>query len=232
MVIMSFNTQHCLNYITRKIDYDVMADAIKQCNADIVGLNEMRDKGWSRGFDRQTELLSKATGLDYFYFGRTIWESVRNPFGNGFLSRYKIVDVEMIPIPDPLKKAGNQLYETRGIIKAVLENGLTVLVTHFGLNDDEQINAVNTIIENLPEEKAILMGDFNVTPDNPVLDPIKERMRDTADVMTEQKLSFPSGNPVKKIDYIFVTSDIQVVSADIPDIVASDHRPFVAEIKL
>ncbi len=232
MIIMSFNTQHCLNYVTRKVDYEVMAEAIRKCNADIVGLNEMWDKGRSRDFNAQTELLSEATGLQNFYFGRTIWESEGNPFGNGFLSRYKIVRVEMIPIPDPVEKTGNKYYETRGIIKAVLENGLTVLVTHFGLNDDEQINAVNTVIENLPDEKTILMGDFNVTPDNPVLDPIKERMRDTADVMAEQKLSFPSGNPVKKIDYIFVTPDIQIVSADIPDIVASDHRPFVAEITL
>ena len=45
MKIMSFNTQHCLNYVTRKIDYDVMADAIRQCDADIVGLNEMRGLG-------------------------------------------------------------------------------------------------------------------------------------------------------------------------------------------
>ena len=27
--LMSFNTQHCLNFITKEIDFDIMADAIK-----------------------------------------------------------------------------------------------------------------------------------------------------------------------------------------------------------
>ncbi len=29
MKIMSFNTQHCLNYIEKKIDFQIMADSIK-----------------------------------------------------------------------------------------------------------------------------------------------------------------------------------------------------------
>lgn len=230
MVIMSFNTQHCLNFKTRKIDYDVMANAIKSCGAQIVGLNEMYDKGSAPEFQNQVERLSQLTGLENHFFGRTIWVGKGNPYGNGFLSDIKITNIKTIPIPDPEGKKGKYGYETRGIIKAELENGLTVLVTHFGLNADEQVNAVNTIIENLPTEKTVLMGDFNVTPQNPVLEPIKARMTDAADLLTEPKLSFPSDKPDKKIDYIFVTPDIKVISADIPPVVASDHRPFVAEI--
>ena len=76
------------------------------------------------------------------------------------------------------------------------------------------------------------MGDFNVTPDDEVLAPIRERLRDTADLFTEEKLSYPSDAPEKKIDYIFVTPDIEVIGADIPEIVASDHRPHIAEINI
>ena len=43
--IMSFNTQHCMNYITRQIEFDTFANAIRSQNADIIGLNEMRGKG-------------------------------------------------------------------------------------------------------------------------------------------------------------------------------------------
>lgn len=57
-------------------------------------------------------------------------------------------------------------------------------------------------------------------------------MVDTAEFMSEQKLSYPSDNPEVKIDYIFVSPDIEVVTADIPAIVASDHRPHTAEINL
>ncbi len=65
-----------------------------------------------------------------------------------------------------------------------------------------------------------------------MLAPIRARMKDTADVFTELKLSWPSDVPVEKIDYIFVSPDIEVIAADVPAIVASDHRPHTAEITL
>ena len=114
----------------------------------------------------------------------------------------------------------------------LLENGLTVLATHFGLNPDEHENAVNTVIKHITDTKCILMGDFNVSPDNPVLAPIKAKMKDTGDLFNSTKLSWPSDKPTIKIDYIFVSPDIEVVSADIPSLIASDHRPHIAEIKI
>ena len=104
------------------------------------------------------------------------------------------------------------------------------MVIHFGLNVDEQENAVKTVIDNLEDKKCILMGDFNVTPDDEVLKPIRERMKDAADLFDEPLLSFPSDKPDRKIDYIFVSPDVEVISADIPEIVASDHRPHTAEV--
>lgn len=84
MKIISFNTQHCNNYIEQKIDFDIMADAIKKCDADIVGLNEMRDKGNDVEYEAQTAILSKLTGLKYHYFAKAIEFSGGNPYGNAF----------------------------------------------------------------------------------------------------------------------------------------------------
>jgi endonuclease/exonuclease/phosphatase family metal-dependent hydrolase len=137
----------------------------------------------------------------------------------------------MIPDPDP-KLFANDYYETRCILKILLKGGITVLVTHFGLNSDEHECAVRAIFENLCDEKCILMGDFNVTPSNPVLNIIRDKMVDTADFFTEEQLSFPSDNPNRKIDYIFVSHDIEVISAEIPGLVVSDHRPYTATIKV
>lgn len=215
------------------IDFDIMASAINTVGADIVGLNEMYSEGELPQFKNQVGILSEMTGLRHYYFAKAIdVDEGNNPYGNGLLSRYPIVSAETVMVPDPDGKKGAYGYETRCLLKARLENGLNVLVIHFGLNPDEQINAVKTVIENLPTEKTILMGDFNVTPDDEVLAPIRERLRDTADLFTEEKLSYPSDKPDKKIDYIFVTPDIQVEMADIPSIVASDHRPHIAEINV
>ena len=76
------------------------------------------------------------------------------------------------------------------------------------------------------------MGDFNIEPDNELLNPIRAKMKDTSLGFCENKKSFPSDNPRIKIDYIFVSNDIEVVSADILDIIASDHRPHIAEVNV
>ena len=73
--------------------------------------------------------------------------------------------------------------------------------------------------------------DFNVEPDSKLLLPIRSILKDTASLFNEEKLSFPSDKPDRKIDYIFVSQDVEIVSADIPRIVASDHRPHLAEVK-
>ncbi len=232
MNVMSFNTQHCDSFLEKRIDFELMAGVIKDLGADIVGLNEMRGKGSHVYYTDQVKALAELTGMEYYFFGKAIEFPNRGPYGNGFLSRVPIVKAETILIDDPVIKKYDGYYESRCILKVELEGGVTVLVTHFGLNPDEQENAVRALLGNICDKKCILMGDFNVTPDDRVLDPIRERMKDTADRFDGPRLSFPSDHPDRKIDYIFVSEDVEVISADIPPIVASDHRPHVATVKL
>ena len=68
MKIMTFNTQHCENFITKRIDFQAVADVINKYNPDVVGLNEMRGKGERADYEAQTEALSTLTKMPYFYF--------------------------------------------------------------------------------------------------------------------------------------------------------------------
>lgn len=229
---MTFNTQHCQNFLTGEIDFSAMADAIKKCGADIVGLNEMRSEGPDPEYSDQTAELSRLSGIENHFFAKAIDVGGKNPYGNALLSKIKIVSAERILIPDPTPKAENSGYETRCILKAKLEDGFTVLVTHFGLNPDEQENAVKSVLNALEDKKCILMGDFNVTPESPLLAPIRERMNDASSLCKAALLTFPSDEPKIKIDYIFVSSDIKVTGAGIPEIMVSDHRPHTAVIEI
>ena len=112
MKIMSFNTQHCLNFLEERIDYEIMASAIKETGADIVGLNEMFDGGENAKFGEQTKKLSVLTGLENHYFAQAILDGW-GPYGNGFLSKYKITKAETIPVPDPNPRRFKDYYETR-----------------------------------------------------------------------------------------------------------------------
>ena len=228
--LMSFNTQHCLNYLEQRIDFEIMARAILTCGADIVGLQEMRSESEHPDYAAQVEELSRLTGMPYCYFAEAIRFPNEGPYGNALLSKIPILRAESILIPEPDPHGYRGYYEQRCVLRAELEGGITVLVTHFGLNQDERESAVATILPLIPERRCILMGDFNLCPDDPLLLPIRERMTDTASLFLSPLLSYPSDAPDRKIDYIFVTPDLLVAAADIPAIVASDHRPHTATV--
>ena len=230
MKIMTFNTQHCKNYVEGHVDFEIMAKAIKSCAPDIVGLNEMFEASENPDLEKQVEKLCECAGMKYCYFAKAV-DLKRGTYGNGFLSNIPILNAESIAIPDPAPRGYNGYYETRCVLKAELEGGFTVLVSHFGLNPDEAENAVRTVMASLADEKCILMGDFNMKPEDPILAPIFKAMKDTAEVFDGERLSFPSDKPDRKIDYIFVSSDAKIIEADIPAIVASDHRPHTATVE-
>ena len=116
MKIMTFNTQHCKNYLEQKIDFQLMADTIKKFDPDFVGLNEMRGKGTREDYDRQTEILSGLTGYKYYYFAKAIDVEGTNPYGNAILSKIPIESAETIIVPNPdITKC-----ETRCLVKARL----------------------------------------------------------------------------------------------------------------
>lgn len=231
MKIVSFNIQHAFHYVEKKINFEALAKAIVDLGADVVGLNEVRGAGIDPDYTAQTETLARLAGFPHFFFAKAI-DTRGGPYGNAILSKLPILAAEAIPIPDPSPRAYTGYYETRCVLKATLAGGLTVLVTHFGLNPDEQENAVRTALSQLSGEKDILMGDFNLTPESPLLAPIRAKMRDTAECFAGERFSFPSDAPTRKIDYIFASPDLSVTAADIPPVVVSDHRPHIAEISL
>lgn len=233
LTVMSYNTQHCLNYRTRKIDFDMVAGTIQKYGADIVGLQEIRNESAAEDYEDQARILAEKLGYHY-YFAEAIRFQGVNPYGNALLSRYPIIAAETILIPDPNPPKFNGYYETRCFIKATVQvgGGLRLLVSHFGLNPDEQENAVRAIVPHIAPKRCVLMGDFNVVPEDPVLLPIRQRLYDTAESFAAPRLSYPSDVPEVKIDYIFTSRDLPVTYADIPEIISSDHRPHIASIEL
>ncbi|MBR3954155.1 MAG: endonuclease/exonuclease/phosphatase family protein [Clostridia bacterium] len=230
--LMSFNVLHCEVWKRKCIDFDAFAAAILDSGADIIGLNEVRGQGERDDYQAQAKILAEKTGFHY-YFAKAIDVGGKNPYGNALLSRFPIKNAQTVMIPDPVVRIGSW-FETRCLLKAELDvaDGLTVLVTHFGLNKSEQKNAVKTVVENFGAQKLILMGDFNVHPDDKVLLPIREQLKDTADLFNSPLCSFPSDAPDRKIDYIFVSPGVKILNADIPAWVLSDHRPHTAEVEI
>ena len=230
---ITFNIQHCAVFPTGKIDFDAFAAKIRSFDADVIGLNEVRGEGIREDYEAQTAILAEKTGYD-FYFAKATEIGKGNPYGNAVLTRLPVKAFETIPVPDPVPRRYNGYYETRCLLKMTLaEPDVTFFITHFGLNPDEQENAVKTLLDHLGDGPAVLMGDLNATPDSPVIAKISEHMTDAAQAAEkgDALLSFPSDNPDRKIDYIFTKGNIAAKTCRIVPGALSDHLPLEATLE-
>lgn len=221
MKVMTFNIQHCNFFPESEIKFEPFSREILSFGCDIIGLNEVRGKGDLKGYSDQTGKLSELTSF-YSYFGKAVDVRGIAPYGNALLSRFPIISAETLKIPDPVNKTGSEMYESRCIIKAAVDAGekYNVFVTHMGLNRDERENAVELLMKTVREENCIIMGDFNCTPDAEELKPLFEKFNCT-DV---NDFTFPSDSPDRKIDYIFLSRDIEISDKGTSPNVVSDHR--------
>jgi endonuclease/exonuclease/phosphatase family metal-dependent hydrolase len=78
---------------------------------------------------------------------------------------------------------------------------------------------------------TVLAGDFNAAPDDAELAPL---WADVADAVTltgqRARPTYPADAPRKRIDYVTVSSDVGARAVWVPETVASDHRPVVADL--
>jgi endonuclease/exonuclease/phosphatase family metal-dependent hydrolase len=214
---------------------------IKAQQPDVCGLNEVDYKLPRSGRVEMAKLIGDVAGYESAFAPAVSFINKYGigTYGNGFVSKHKIKLSETYPIPDPTDKTGdpeNTYYESRAVLHALVEIGgkdIDVFVSHFGLAPSEAKNAVMTMTSLIKQAKnpVIVMGDFNLTPDSPILDPIRAVLTDTDNFYKgECNFTFPTDKPDIKIDYIFVSHELKVEEVKIPQVVAADHLPVTATV--
>ena len=236
--VMTFNIQHGHVHLSNpgRIDLSVMADVIRDADADIIGMNEVRGRGAHPDYTAQTEAMAAMLGY-HGVFGRSFYVGGWTPYGNAVLSRWPIVEAKVFRIPDPAAKADAPRFEPRSILRAVIDlpdgGRFAVYASHFGLSHVEAEHAASLAAALTAEESLpfALMGDFNVTPDDPVLAPLDASLNETHSLLTSRgELSHPSHAPADLIDYIYTSKAVTVKDVHVHAVVASDHCPVVAEL--
>lgn len=244
MRIATYNIQHGISHKQRivdgtdTLDMQLMIDTIRSLGAEICGLNEVFGDGAYPLYFNQPKFIGDALGYESVFAMAVDFEGdftpPRKPYGNGLISKYPIKSQEITLIPkgnddDPGYK------EPRCILKTVIDcdgRDLCYIVIHIGLTRQEKGFALERLCKVLDETDmpTVLVGDFNITPEDELLQPVRERMFDTAELIKEDLRSYPSDKPEIKIDYIF-TKGLKVTKADIPQICAADHCPYIANIE-
>ena len=248
IVFGTYNIQHCSDNTVPfdenghlVVRVDKTAEMLNKLKLDIVGLNEVYEKGPGEEYCNQTETLAKYFGTDQYVFGLGKEFEWKVTIGNAVLSRYKILSSEIFNVPAP--NEGERLpeekewFEDRVIVKTMIDVGREIcfISTHFGLNGSEQRRMVNKLVEILDEVKVpcVLCGDFNVEPDSEYLKPIYERMQSAADLCGKRyELTWSSFDPKLTIDYMFFSKEFKILNFEVVKEILSDHRPVWAEVEL
>ncbi|MBQ2957258.1 MAG: endonuclease/exonuclease/phosphatase family protein [Clostridia bacterium] len=220
------------NNLARVRNLKFAASVINQVQPDFVTVNEVRCNTSDVSL-HQADELGRLTGY-YPVFGKSI-DISGGEYGNAFLTRCPLLEREVIHIPDRTSDE-RAYFEHRTVLRCVVEakgRKITVLGTHFGLARVEQESAVETVLALLEKETnpVILMGDLNMTPDHPVIQPLFKALHDTANCKDEIK-TFPSDEPNGKIDYIMHSGEFETADVYSMDTQCSDHRPLMAELSM
>ena len=221
--------------------YDIprLAKVIQDARPDLVALQEV-DVGVRRsGGVHQVQELGRLTGLTARYGPTQHYEG--GLFGNAILTRLPILDELIQPLP--YTEATPELVTyPRGALALTLQapdgQPLRFISTHFQHNVPEDRVAEARAINDLfaPDSdtlRTILAGDFNAKPEEEPIAILEQRWSHAID--PARAPSAPSVNPKYRIDYLFTrpAAAFEVLSSQVlPEEMASDHRPVLAELRL
>jgi endonuclease/exonuclease/phosphatase family metal-dependent hydrolase len=217
---------------------------------DLAGLQEVdRFRPRSAKMDQPALLKEKLKMNAAFVPGYTVpvEGAPAEEYGVALLSKHSVLSQRRFPLYKPDYRQSHPEYpdyysEQRVLLYApvfIQGRAVHVFVTHLGLTEDQRERQIAQIAEITAGYKGpkILMGDFNAEPGEPAMNQLRNHFQDVLAVVgtsPELRKSFPGGmSPRNAIDYIFVSSEFEVLSAQVvrDASMASDHNPVVAELR-
>ena len=231
--ILTFNIFHG-ETMKGDFDLDVIAKVIVETDPDLVALQEVDYKTKrARGMDLATE-LGWRTGMTSI-FGKAM-DYDGGEYGEGLLSKHTFLQSRNIPLPFT---PGNEPRTALEIVTILPSNDTIAFVgTHLDHLEDEkdrlaQVKWINRVFSrNL--YPTILAGDLNAIPGSTAINLLEEIWTPSYDPDCPQS-TYPSNEPVKKIDYImFYPGDRWNILERrvIADSIASDHCALLVIVEL
>ena len=235
--LLTYNVRRCLG-VDGELSTQRIARVIASCRPDIVALQEL-DVGRARTarVDQAQEIAAALNMRAYFHPALKLFEEL---YG----------DAVMTALPSELIKADSlpsfRGLEPRGAIwikVSVGGNSLHLVNTHLGLTSLERRAQVQALlgpewIGSIPDYRhLILTGDFNCIPRSRTYRRLTSILIDgQAQKAVRLSNTYPSGMPLLRIDYVFLTKFVHV--AEMAPIrtpesrLASDHLPLQADLHL
>jgi len=228
-----------------QFDVERQIEALREIDADVLSLQEV-DVHWGARSEWRDLATEIADALDMHLFYGHIYEfdppSPGEPpreFGIAMLSRYPILAAENHEITRHSTQSGmiEPLPGFPGILVNVEGALIHVYGTHLDFRADPTVREMQVadtlrIMAANDGRRQILLGDFNARPDAPELAPLWEHVSDAWLLagQPDDGFTYPANVPDRRIDYVTVSPRVQVRAAHVPETLASDHRPVVADL--
>lgn len=228
--VMSYNIHSGFNLHGQQ-DLEAIAAVIEESGADVVALQEVSRV---RFMDASADLPNwLAQRLDMHYVFRGTEEPI---WGNAILSRYPIVESGWGDLP----RAGMLI--GRGYLWARVDVGgpdpVLVIDTHLHHLGPDTLARQEQVPDLLKfwndQAYSVLLGDLNAGPGSPEMELIAAAGLQDAWRLAGEGLgyTYTSGNPVKRIDWIWHTDDMSPLEMEVVQTQASDHMPVLAVFEL
>lgn len=228
--VMSYNVHHCNPPETNKIDVDLIANVIRKQNPDIVAVQEVDVLTNRSGKIDQARLLSQKSGLEYYYFAKTM-DYDGGQYGILILSKYPLSDTitYRLPSTNPSKDEPRVLAVAtiRLLGNKAIRFGSTHLEAFNHQTRLEQAKEINKIAEK-SSLSMIIAGDFNSRENSDVIQTLDKSFTRTC---TQCANTFWEDGDSGAIDYVmyrpagaFSVKEHTVIDTE----KASDHFPIIS----
>lgn len=238
LTVVSYNIRQGRD-VEGVLDLDRIAAVIRAQNPDLVALQEV-GRHWSAESDFRDQPAELERLLDMAsVFGANLDRDPREPggprrqYGTAILSAWPVLESENILLP----RASTD-NEQRGVLVADVDldgEPFRIYNAHLDVSADDRRLQVAAILDDAdtPSPPHVLLGDLNARPSAPELAPLFERFGDAWAAAGEgDGFTFPASEPKARIDYVLVSSQLEVRRVTVPVLPGSDHLPLVAELAL
>lgn len=224
--MLNYNIRHGQS-MDGKINLARIVEVLASMDADLISLQEVDvQRPRSFGIDQAAE-IARQLDMD-FVFGAAINYKI-GAYGNAILSRYPVLQSvnHQLPAPRPERSMLELKIEVRGKI-------LRLFNTHMELDRKLRLRQIQEYIIPLilsANTATLFCGDLNEGPAEAGILYLSNYLQDSFRVNSGSLTkTFPSDNPITRMDYIFYNQACAAVDYQIIPSLASDHLPIIASI--
>lgn len=235
--ILTYNIRHGTNKLNEHT-LDKIIDFIAKEKPDIVGLQEVDRFAKRSGFEDQAEKIRSLLSYGAVYAPSLILPSEdsknKREYGIICASRFPIIESKTHFLRKS-EYSGKWSTESRICLESVINaNGkeIAFLNLHIDTHDmEKQVENMVSVFKDINMPK-ILVGDFNVPPENGNIRLLQEKLKLRNVMMGDKIHTHEDDRGKRQIDYIFVSEEFTVKDTKILDVDFSDHKPLVAEVSI